>query len=148
MAYTALATKTDGDTLTASHMNAVAGNIEFLYGLVQAPNIGFASYAATLTSQSPQYWAFIHQHRYIHYEVVVTGTGDAIAIDAGTDGSTFGNSVMSDGSSPTGTYTDYADTSGWGLTVGDPLYVRATWNMGTASLIRINYLIESDSTTL
>ena len=147
MAYTALATKTDGDTLTASHLNAVAGNIEFLYGLVQAPNIGFVSVRATLTSESPRIWTFIHLHRYLHYHIIFTGsTGGDLDIATSTDGDTY-TGRFSDGA-PSGTIAGYLDTSTYGLTVGDPYYVEVSWDIGAATDMSVLYLIESDSTSL
>lgn len=148
MPYTAIPSQSDGNTLTATYLNTVADDIEYLNGVVERPNVGFHAIQGTLTSQSPKLVTLIHLHRYIHYQVVVTGTGDAVALKAGTDGSTFGNTILNDGSSPTGTYTGYADTDGWGLTVGAPYYVEASWSMGDASLVKINYIIESDSTSI
>lgn len=147
MAYTAIPTQSDGNTLTATYLNTIADDIEFLNGIVQAPNIGFTSVMATLTSQSPRYWTFVHLHRYLHYHIIFTGsTGGDLDIASSTNGDTY-SGRFSDGA-PSGTIAGYLDTNSWGLTVGDPYYIEVSWNIGAATNMRILYLIESDSTTI
>lgn len=147
MAYTAIATQADGNTLTAAYLNTVADDIEFLYGKVQAPNVGFVSVLSSLTSDSPRIWTFVHLHRYLHYHIVFTGsTGGDLDIASSTDGDTY-TGRFSDGA-PSGTIAGYLDTNSWGLTVGDPYYVEVSWNIGAATNMRVLYLIESDSTTI
>ena len=150
MAYTALASKSDGDTLTASHLNAVASNIEFLYGLVQAPNPPFHSIYAT--GDSTQYYALIHRHDYLLYRFVAVGgsgggetSADAV-ISYSTDGSTYSGLTGGSVDLEEGTHVGYADVSG--LTLDEPYYLRVVIEKHDASSVRLCYLFESSSDSI
>lgn len=73
MAYTTIPTKADGDVLTASYLNTLSDNQEFLYGLANAANAPFASWKAQTSSvtNADVEWVIRHRLRYFHYRVVV-----------------------------------------------------------------------------
>lgn len=151
MAYTALSTKADGDILTATHLNAVAGNIEFLYGVVQGTNAPFHSHYATLSSDDA-YYALIHRHDYLLYSIVAvgaTGGGETAAnltLTYSTDGSSYSSLTGGSITCSQGTHTGAIDVSG--RTLDTPYYIKADVTMNDSTSVHLLYLFESDSDTI
>lgn len=150
MAYTALAEKSDGDTLTASHLNAVASNIEFLYGLVQAPNPPF--HAIYATGDVTQYYALIHRHDYLLYKIIAVGgsgggeTSADVTVSYSTDFSTWTGLTGGTIDAEEGVHTGSIDTSV--LTVDDPYYLRVVVDINDASSVVVGYLFESSASAI
>lgn len=150
MAYTAIPTQTDGATLTATYLNTVADDIEFLYGVVQAPNPGFPAIYATLTSESPAYVTLVHRHDNLLYRITAVGatgggeTAASVQLAYSTDGSSYSD-LGSAISCTQGTHTGYRDVSG--RTLDDMYFVRASWAMNDSTSITIQFIGESTATS-
>jgi hypothetical protein len=67
-----------GQILTASQLNVLSGDIEYLNSLSDYLNIPFSKYVyGTLGEQNmaEAKWMFIHRHQYLHYYMTID-TGD------------------------------------------------------------------------
>lgn len=77
MPYTTVPTKSDGDVLTAAHLNILSANQEFLYALANQANVPFNSWRDTvsLLDGDVQKWWIRHRGRYLHYKITSEGGG-------------------------------------------------------------------------
>jgi hypothetical protein len=110
MAYTTIPTLSDGSILTASHLNLLGDNANYLYSLGGIPNLGFP-HVATSTGQS-LYWQVRHTHRYLY--VLVSFVNNADYFNVKYNGST----IYTNGD-PSGTPPVKGDLNSLGLTIGN-----------------------------
>lgn len=109
MSYTTIPTLADGQVLTASWLNLLADNANFLSGLGGIPNLAF-SHVATSTGQS-LYWHIRHRHRYLYVLVSFVNNADYFNVKYN------GTTVYTNGD-PSGTPTIKCDLNSLGLTTG------------------------------
>lgn len=71
MPWQSIPTKTDGEILSASYLNLLSANQEFLYALANQANVPFASQRTTtnLFDASTMRWWGKHRLRYFHFKV-------------------------------------------------------------------------------
>ena len=152
MSWTANPTFTDGNVLSASDLNTLSDNLAFLYGRLQGVNMPFNSLWAVNTSLSSgnNGWTIRHMHRYLHYSLTLH-SGDIDGVD---DLSIYydGNETVVE-SSPTAlgtpqTWSGYIDTNSYGLTVGNYYLIYVTTDNNSTSVFSVDYLIESDATSI
>lgn len=130
--WTACPSFATDDILTASNLNIISNNLEYLHGFVSGVNPGMAS--IELTVDGDAFGVIRHMQRYFH---VVYLCQDDIRIyyDA--------NEIFHDGA-PNGTIADSAiiDLNSEGLTIGQLYTVKFTMDSGI-----VYYFYESDSAT-
>ena len=145
----------DDAILSASDLNKLSDNGDFLYARIQGINVTFSSVRTQniSLSASNNAWTMRHQHRYLHYSLTLN-SGD---IDGGDDLAIYiaGNGVVIE-SSPTElgtaqTWSGYIDLNAAphsSIAVGDwyTIYVK-TDNNGT-SVFTVDYIVESDETSI
>lgn len=127
MAYTTPPTFVNDTKLTATDLNILSNDIEYLHGLVTGVNLPVGSLRITndnLTSTNNQ-WLLRHANRYLHYKLrLVGGTNDSLSIYYD------GIRVMYDASTRNAAYTysgyvDLESPSTW------PGYSATAWSSGT-----------------
>lgn len=152
MAYQTVPTFSDGSILSASDLNILADNTEFLHGLVSGINVPFTKfvYDSITFDETRSEWEMIHTARYLHYKLSLIGSEDLETLSIVVNGTT----KLIDGTtrSPTYTYSGYLDTTvdPGTLTTGSPydIYFTGTFSAATNNLLVVDYLRENDSTTL
>lgn len=109
MAYTSIPTLSDGAILTASHLNTLGDNANFLGGLGGLPNVAFRQLRTSDAGST--YFHIRHRHRYLkaYYE---STNCDFIKITYN------GTLVLNDGD-PDAAQTYSIDLNSLGLTVGN-----------------------------
>ena len=110
MAYPTIATKADGDILTAAHLNTLADAVSYLSALGALPNPAFYQQTSTSTSTATYvYWAR-YTNRYLH---VVTNCTSGDDLKVTIDGEVTNDNDPGDG------YEDHViDVNGYGMTAG------------------------------
>lgn len=149
MPYTSPPNFSDGAILTATQLNNLSDNIEFLYGVVQGVNVPFSSLRTEgieLTSANNQ-WTVRHLHRYLHYRMrQITGTSSNVKIYYN------GQTVFEDGGTRNAPYTwsGYIDlnSSPGGLTIGNVYDIYVTNDFAAGNVFSVDYLLESDGTSI
>lgn len=130
MPYTNIPTLADGQVLTASHLNLLANNANYLSGLGGAPNVAFAHW---ITSDGgSKYWHIRHRHRYIKIYVTFTNNPDYFRV--------YYNGVqLYNNGDPSGTLNLSLDTNSLGLTVGTwyELRIDAAFVAGSALQLKL-----------
>jgi hypothetical protein len=144
MAWTTPPTFEDEAVLSASDMNILSDDLEYLNGYVAGGNPAVASVVSLAseggaTPRSTHYFVIRHLHQYLHARILSDGDDDDVKISYGA------KEVFEDGS-PDGTEDYVIDLSEEGLTVGQ-LYIVTVALRGDNPRI-IYYLIESDQNTL
>lgn len=145
MPYTAIPSQSDGNTLTATYLNTVADDIEFLHGIAERPNVGFHSVYTTV--DATHYYTYLHLHDYLLYSIVAvgaTGGGESeavVTISYSTDGTTYSGLTGGSISATQGTHTGSIDVSA--RTVGDPYYIRVAVEINDSTSVKLLYLLES-----
>lgn len=110
MPYTNIPTLADGQILTASHMNLVGGNANYLGGLGGLPNVAFRQ--VRTSSAGSTFFHMRHRHRYLKaYCETTNGACDYIKIICN------GTQVLDDGS-PDAAQTYSIDLNALGLAAG------------------------------
>ena len=109
MAYTSIPTLSDGAILSASHLNLLAQNVNYLGGLGALPNVAFRQIRTS--SAGSTFFHMRHRHRYLkaYYE---STNCDYIKIYYN------GSQVMNDGD-PDAAQTYSIDLNALTLTVGN-----------------------------
>ena len=70
MAYTPPPTFTDGQTASAAQLNVLRDDIQYLYGIAQAPNPAMiVIYEAGAWFTGPEYFAIRHKHAYLRFRI-------------------------------------------------------------------------------
>jgi hypothetical protein len=125
------------DVLTATNLNILSNDLEYLHGFVSGANPAIASTVLTIDGECR--YIIRHLQRYLH---LVYLCQDDIEVHYSADNSTW-TQVFDDGA-PDGTVADSAivDLNGFGFTVGGLYFVRFTMDSGT-----VFYVYESDSST-
>ncbi len=136
MAYTTIPTLSDGSILTASHLNLLGDNANYLNSLGGIPNLAF-SHVATDVGQS-LYWHMRHRHRYLHVIVSFTNTTDYFNVKYN------GSTVYSNGN-PSGTPTISCDLNSLGLTVGNWYVVQVDCGFVAGSNMDLKLIYEYPS---
>ena len=110
MPYTSIPTLTDGTVLSASHLNLLADNANYLGGLGGLPNVAFTQWRTS--SAGSKFYHIRHRHRYlkIYYETTNSAC-DYIKIYMN------GTLVLNDGD-PDAAQTYSIDLNSYGFTVG------------------------------
>ena len=141
MAYVIPPTFTNGNILTATNLNTLSDDIEFLYGLAHGVNLGFD--IGVFTVSAAKTWYIQHKHRYLHYKYHVgSDPADAIHLDYGTELNVAEPSVAE------GSYTGYVDLNPYGFTVNQWYEVRWRYSKSANSYCTVYYLLESPDTSL
>jgi len=137
MPWTATPTFSSGDVLTATKLNILSDNLEYLHGFVSGQNPAIVS--TVLTVDGDAFYFIRHLQRYLH---TVYLCQDDIKIYYSADGVTW-TQVFHDGA-PDGTVNDSAiiDLNSYGFTLGGLYFIKITMDSGT-----VFYLYESDSAT-
>jgi hypothetical protein len=148
MAYTTPPTFSDGSILSASQLNILSDDVEYLYGTVQQTNA--ATFAYELgpgdgASEEAARWVIRHKTNTFRYSMIVTqGTIDSVDIDFQPVAGGTAVEVFTDGTnrSATYTYSGTVDISAKGFTVGNwyTVIVTATGQSGSS----VNKLIVYD----
>lgn len=145
MAYTTIPARADGDVLSASYLNILGDNIEFLYSIVSGINIPFTG--EQITTGNTRGYTFTRQGRYMHYKFRLTA-GDSDEVVLRIDGNTEYNDATNRASPYTWTgYEDLTLTTS-NPAVGDEYEVIIQFTPNPTGTLHLDYLIESDSTTL
>lgn len=142
MPYTTPPTFVDGQYASATQLNDLSDNIEFLNGVMAGPNISFQSITWD-TNSGEHTWYMRYRHRYLHYSF-------QIASDPADDVKIYvnGTLVFHDGAPGEGFQTSYVDLNSLGLTVGNWYPVRFEYDKAANSVCTVNYLIHSASTAI
>lgn len=112
MAYTTPPTFSDASILTASQLNTLSDDIEFLYGVVQSPQVPFRRHSLSLQGSVQQFYRVRHRSRYLNLriEYIVDnawGTHLEWALDVTTSAGSNANADSDDGNyTSTSTATD------------------------------------------
>ena len=135
MSWTATPSFSSGSVLTATKLNILSDDLEYLHGLVSGANPAMSS--IELTVDGTCYAVIRHKHRYLH---VVYLCQDDIKIYYSADGSTF-TQVFHDGA-PNGTTADSAivDLNSYGFSVGGLYILKFTMDSGI-----VYYAYEKDT---
>ena len=110
MAYTSISTVADGDILTASYLNTLAANANYLGGLGGLPNVGFVQWRTS--NAGSLYVHMRHRHRYLKaYYETTNSACDFIKIY-------YNNVLVLNDGDPDAAQTYSIDLNPQGLTVG------------------------------
>lgn len=149
MPYSAVTDFTDGDVLSASKLNQILSNVEYLYSISgDAINPGFSTIDMALDAVYGNYY-FRRTRRYLHYKIsILTGDMDRLKINVN------GNEEFNDGTNRTSGY-DYEGYFDLDAITSVPsegdfyvISVDAEFLAPSGGTGRIWWFIESDNTTL
>ena len=157
MSWSANPTFTDGNVLSASQLNTLSDNLAFLYGRLQGVNVPFSSLKVVNKSLNSgnNGWTFRHMHNYLHYSLtLISGNiddGDDLTIRRADTNAVL--ETVEDSPTELGTpqtWTGYINLgSVWAaLDVGDYYTVYVTTDNNSESVFQVDYLIESDATSI
>lgn len=143
----------DDDVLTATNLNKLSDDLEFLHGLITGVNVPFRSVDwGTDVDPGTYTWRIRHLGRYLHYKIVMTsGEHDDLVLYYDDD------NVFQDAGHQVAPYTwsgvlDLHDTGVIASTptIGETYAItfEFTWQEGETGGASIWYLFESDSDTL
>ena len=148
MAWTTPPTFVDGAILSASQLNILSADLEYLYALLQAPQPAsstlYANRSLTSTNNS---WRIRYKNRYLHYRATVAAnTVNAFAIVV--NGTTY--TISSTPQTVGYVYSGYVDVKAQGLTVGTIYNVYFTSTLASENIcaLLIQDLIQAEGTTL
>lgn len=151
MPYTTPPTFSTGQILTASQLNVLSGDIEYLNSITDYINVPFSKYVYGLSgtqSMSEAKWIFRHRHQYLHYYLTIdTDDVDApltIKINWGAGV----NTIFSQSSSLTSpqTYAGYVDLTPY--SVPDGALMEVYWDTLCQGLSTAHYFFESSFTSI
>lgn len=151
MAYVPVATKADGDILTAGLLNQLADNCQFLFGIASQINIPFVSETTVAGGNFTYKYRIRHQHRYLHYYIAqIASTSDNLDLNYN------GTTIYNDGGDRTAPYawSGHIDLNDTGIITPTPtignfyeVYVSMTQKTGSG-VTTLWYLLESPNTSL
>jgi hypothetical protein len=154
LSYTTPPTFVDGNLGSAAQLNILADDIKYLANISNATNIPFRAVwtdAGVTVQDTGVRWKIRHLHRYFHYRVRQTdSTSDFMEVHYDS------TTVYSDGGDRVAAYTweGYVDLEDTGVitptpTIGEWYDVKIENGHKTGSgRIAVDYLLESDSTTI
>lgn len=152
MAYTTPPTFSNGAVLSAANLNTLSDDIEYLYALATAVSAPFCGQTMVAGGDS-RYWTFRRRARYLHYQVRLTASDiDEFELLITNYGGTDQDGVIdhSNHSAPY-TWSGYVDLD----SLGDPPALLEFYKVhfvitfsGSGNELEIDYLLQSDSTTL
>jgi hypothetical protein len=141
MPYTTPPTFADGNILTASQLNILSADVEFLYGQTPAVNPGFQTHDySTGLIENQKSWYFRYQGwNYLWYKIHRNGTFTndmQITIN--------GNNTVLTGSTSSinVVFEDAVNMAGYGLTVGNYYELHFGGNFSSGS-VRVHYIFVS-----
>jgi hypothetical protein len=134
MAWTTPPTFADGDILTASQLNILAENQNYLAGIAGSVNVGFPQ--TTLNGDVSVYYTVVHSYNNLHIRFHEVNTDSSLRVYYG---STLVYTSPQDG----GTFTVNVDLSGAGLTLGQIYSVRFRGEAGGTT--NIYYASETEA---
>lgn len=150
MAYTSPPTFADGNVLTASQLNTLADDVQFLAGVAGRVVIPFQSIISGAGSGIDSVWMVRHTHRYLLYYLTQNAsTSDSLIINYN------GTAVLNDGADHPAPYTwsGHIDLEDTGIITGISygsfyaLDLNITQKTGSG-VTQVIYLLESPNTTL
>lgn len=146
MPYQVNPTFSSGAVLSSAQLNILSENIEYLYSLISGVNVPFSGDTLTASGDSRTY-TFKRQGRYIHYSFELA-SGQTDEVDIRIDGSAEYTDA-SNRSSPF-SWSGYVDLQATTANpaVGDSYEIYVEVDFLSASVFKVVYFIESDSTTL
>lgn len=134
MPYTAIPTLADGQILTASHLNLLADNANYLGSLGAMPNAAFAQWRTDVGGS--KYWHIRHRHRYLKAYVEYTANPDYFRIY-------YNGTQVYNNNDPSGSATLSIDLNSLGLTVGTWYELRCDAAFVAGSALALKLLWES-----
>lgn len=157
MPFIAPPTFSSGQILTASQLNVLSDDIEFLNSITDYINVPFSKYVYGLIgtqSMSEAKWLFRHRGRYLHYYLTLdTGDVDApLTIKVNWGAGVF--TVFSQSSSLTSpqTIAGYVDLdtvlAGLGTAVPMGAFMEVYWDTFAQGLATAHYFFESSFTVI
>jgi hypothetical protein len=111
MPYSAIPTFVDGDILTASDLNTLSANQEFLFSLGNAANAPFNSVRVNTGSldESVAFWRIRHRLDYLHFKITTVDSSNDEWVRVYYNGvKVYGDEAPSGGE-----YADVYDLSSW-----------------------------------
>jgi hypothetical protein len=140
MAYVTPPTFVDGNVLSATQLNILSDDIEYLHGIADAHNFGFAMRGGAASTTFDYY--IRHKHRYLHYQYrIETHDANEVQLQYG------GVMIDADMVGSIGTHNGYYDLNSFGFTVGEWYQTAFIYTSSSTSYITIDYLFELDATT-
>lgn len=143
MAYIAITPVADGDVLSATTLNNIRANIEYLQGVASGVNVGFQQVA--IARETSQAYHVVHSYENLYVYATIPNSDTEIQIYYDGDG-TVGNELVYE-YTPAGpeTITANIDLTSFGYTVGSRYEVTVSCrdDGGTAGTIDLYYLAES-----
>ena len=138
-------TFSDGTIGSAAQVNVLSENIEFLYSIISGINIPFTG--DQITTGNTRGYTFTRQGRYMHYKFRLTA-GDSDEVSIKIDGSTEYTDATNRASAYT--WSGYIDLTGTtsNPAVGDEYEVIVYFTPNPNGTVHLDYLIESDATSL
>lgn len=150
MSFQTNPTFVDAAVLSASDLNILSDNTEFLHGLVSGVNTPFAKVEYTSDwDDTDTKWEMVHSAQYLHFKARLTMT-DVTSFQIWV----AGVKVYEDTTQRAAVYTYQGyvdlDASAASLTLGDPyeVYLAGTFTTSPPHKLIVDYLRESGSTTL
>ena len=141
MAWTTPPTFVTSSTASASQLNILSNDLEFLQGVAIAPNAPFQSYVFSISGTATYHLRY--RYRYLHYSyTVASDPGDDVNIKVN------GTSVVHDGAPGEATVTSYVDLNSLGLTAGSWYQVLFEWAKDANSVCTLHYLVTANVTSL
>lgn len=111
MSFTTPPAFADGDILSASQLNVLAANQNYLAGMASAINPGFREVTLADADDS-QYYSVLHQHDWLY---IIASGGNSVRIYTSLDNFTTAIATIYTSG---GTVVEAVDIAGVGLTVG------------------------------
>lgn len=146
MAYTTPPTFSNGSVLTATQLNTLSGDVEYLYSVTHGMNIGFTGEEKTTDGYCRPY-TYRRRARYLHYKIRVTAASvHELRINVN------GNDELTDTTERSSgyTYSGYFDLTAITAPPSalDFYSIQAWVSLASGGVIYIDYYIESNATTL
>lgn len=154
MPYVVPPTFVTGNVLTASSLNILSDDIEYINSLSDYVNLPLSAYkygVSGIETMSNAYWTFVHRHRYLHYYLVVesgTITTDPHQLHLDINFGSGWTTIQTVGAGPIGpsTIAGYVDLNPF--SVPDNAKMQVRWDTNIDGQATNYYFLESSFTTL
>jgi len=142
MAFQYLPDRVTGDILSASYLNALTQNTEYLYGAAKGRNFPFQGYSHVdfTIDASKVYWYIRHRRFYLYYKMAVDADLDYIRIKV-SDGTTTTTLFANETPGSTHTFEAFIDVSNLTAGLWYKIWVEADWMSGDNQLV-VSRLVE------